>query len=344
MNKDRVSAQDIIDALAAKADVTKHLAEDFFKAFILAIEEVLLANDLVKIKNFGTFKLNWIAPRKSVNVQTGEDILIDGYYKVIFAPDKDLKELVNKPFSHLETVVLDEENTAEAEKKSEEINPLTSLSEQANEIKGLLSEIQMLSENKKEKEPQKEKLIMTETSKKEPENPEKTTIINVEEIHFAPEKKKRTWLWVLFVILLFLAIGAAFYFFCMPVQHWVNKNFFGHDTAVYDASREEWAKGEEAIVADEFQKVFDNRLDKYEILATEKLRRGSRLAYLAAKHYGSPYFWVYIYEINTDRVSDPDKIQSGTLILVPKLDPLLIDLNNPQVMEKALELREKYLK
>ena len=357
MNKDKISAQDIIDSLAVKTDLTKLQAEDFFKTLLATIEETLLANDFVKIKNLGTFKLNWVAPRKSVNVQTGEDIEIDGHYKVVFTPEKSLKEMVNKPFAHLESVVLDEEKTEE--KTVEEINPMASLAEQAGEIKDLLSEIQSMSPEKKE-----EKQVVAEEIIEKNEiaeqvfvpqennyniNDKKEEIMKEEEksteFYFEPEKKRRTGWWILLIILLLLGIAALCYFFCPSVQHWVNKTIFKHETVVSEVEKEET----ETVVfveetPDEFTQIFDSRFDNQETLARVRVNRGSRLAFLANRYYGSPHFWVYIYEANKDILSNPNVVQTGTIVKIPKLNPELIDLNNPRSLEAALQLREKYLR
>lgn len=156
MSKEKISSQEIIDMLASKASVSKRAAEEFLKVMISTVEEALLAGEVVKIKNFGTFKLHWNEPRKSVNVHTGEDILLAGYHKVTFVPDAILKDMVNEPFSHLEPVLLDApgENmvlTTVSEATDEELpEPLRIFTEQANEIKNLLSEIQALSPTPKD--------------------------------------------------------------------------------------------------------------------------------------------------------------------------------------------------
>ena len=80
MIKEKISSQEIIDLVASKASVSKRAAEEFLKVMIATVEEALLGGDVVKIKNFGTFKLQWNESRKSVNVQTGEEItLLAGY-------------------------------------------------------------------------------------------------------------------------------------------------------------------------------------------------------------------------------------------------------------------------
>jgi len=147
MNKEKISSQEIIDLVASKASVSKRAAEEFLKVMIASVEEGLQAGEVVKIKNFGTFKLQWNEPRKSVNVQSGEEILIAGYYKVVFVPDTALKEQVNEPFAHLEPVELDVQTKKNELIIEDEVasDPLRLFNEQAFEIKNLISEIQALS-------------------------------------------------------------------------------------------------------------------------------------------------------------------------------------------------------
>jgi len=152
MIKDKISSQEIIDLVSSKASVSKRAAEEFLKVMITSIEEALMAGEVVKIKNFGTFKLQWNEPRKSVNVHTGEDIVIPGYSKVTFVPDTILKNVVNEPFAHLEPVVLDgdDEDSDEIAVDEVALDPLRVLNEQAADIKGLLADIQALSPKKKQ--------------------------------------------------------------------------------------------------------------------------------------------------------------------------------------------------
>ena len=72
------------------------------------IQQSLEQDKLVKIKGLGTFKIIDVDDRESVNVNTGERVLIEGHPKITFVPDALMKELVNKPFSQFETVVLND--------------------------------------------------------------------------------------------------------------------------------------------------------------------------------------------------------------------------------------------
>ncbi|MFZ4581514.1 MAG: HU family DNA-binding protein [Paludibacter sp.] len=156
MSKDKISSQEMVEQIATKLSVSKRVAEEFLKSLFSEIEEALLKGESVKIKNLGTFKMQWNEPRKSVNVQTGEVIIIDGYNKVTFTPDSDLKEAVNEPYSHLEPVELDGQEVPSFEIEKPIIQTpetLRNLTEQASEIKDILSEIQSLSAKKQESEP-----------------------------------------------------------------------------------------------------------------------------------------------------------------------------------------------
>lgn len=76
-----------------------------------------------------------------------------------------------------------------------------------------------------------------------------------------------------------------------------------------------------------------------EYIAKERIVFGRNLAQMALKYYGSRDFWVYIYQANKENVSNPNKISFGTLIRIPKLDASLIDLNNPECVDKAKVLQ-----
>ena len=107
MSDEKVNVSDLTDALARRTTITKKNAEAFVAAFQDIFQEGLLRDKNVKITGLGTFRLQWVEPRRSVNVQTGEAIEIAGHYKVVFVPETSLKERVNEPFSHLETTSMD---------------------------------------------------------------------------------------------------------------------------------------------------------------------------------------------------------------------------------------------
>lgn len=110
---ERLTIQDLIDLLAAKHSMTKKDAEAFVKEFFLLIEQALENEKAVKIKGLGTFKLIDVDRRESVKVTTGERFQIKGHTKVSFSPDTNLRDTINKPFAHFETVLLNENTILE---------------------------------------------------------------------------------------------------------------------------------------------------------------------------------------------------------------------------------------
>ena len=105
---EKITLQDLINLFSEKQGINKKDAEVFVRTMFELIEEALATEKYVKIKGFGTFKLTEVDSRESVNVNTGERIEIQGHTKISFTPDATMKDLINKPFSHFETVVLNE--------------------------------------------------------------------------------------------------------------------------------------------------------------------------------------------------------------------------------------------
>lgn len=104
----KTALQLIADTVAKKHKITVKEAEKFVSAMFDVMNEGLKTDKLVKVKGLGTFKVQAVKPRESVNVNTGERVLIEGHDKVSFTPDATMKELVNKPFAQFETVVLND--------------------------------------------------------------------------------------------------------------------------------------------------------------------------------------------------------------------------------------------
>lgn len=100
--------QDLAAAIAKKHGLEQDKTEVLVKTFFETIEGGLYEDKSVKIKGLGTFKVVEVEPRESVNVNTGERVVIEGHEKINFSPEAALKDLVNKPFAQFETVVLND--------------------------------------------------------------------------------------------------------------------------------------------------------------------------------------------------------------------------------------------
>lgn len=94
--------------VSEKHKVNQREAVKFVRAFFDVLNEGLQEQKLVRVRGLGTFKVIDVKDRESVDVNTGERIVIEGRSKISFVPDNMMKELVNKPFSQFETVVLND--------------------------------------------------------------------------------------------------------------------------------------------------------------------------------------------------------------------------------------------
>ena len=128
-----MTIQEIAKILIEKNKLSQKDANKFAAAMFEIIQQRLDSEGLVKVKGLGTFKMIRVEARESVSVRTGERVMIDSHAKVTFTPDATMKELVNKPFSQFDTVILNdgvefddladdltEEELAEVERMEEE--------------------------------------------------------------------------------------------------------------------------------------------------------------------------------------------------------------------------------
>lgn len=104
----KISLSDLAQRLVEKSGISLQDAELFIRKMFDVANEGLQSDKLVKMKWLGTFKVMAVKDRESVDVNTGERIIIEGRDKISFTPDNILKEIVNKPFAQFETVVVND--------------------------------------------------------------------------------------------------------------------------------------------------------------------------------------------------------------------------------------------
>lgn len=123
----KISLSDLVQRLAEKSGISQQDAELFIRKMFDVANEGLQSDKLVKMKWLGTFKVMAVKDRESVDVNTGERIIIEGRDKISFTPDNILKEIVNKPFAQFETVVVnDGVNFDEIDRKFENAEEVSS--------------------------------------------------------------------------------------------------------------------------------------------------------------------------------------------------------------------------
>ena len=135
----KLNVFDLSGVLMSKNGLGDKESRRFVKAIFDVIQECLDEEKVVKVKGLGTFKIIEVDDRESINVNTGERVLIEGHSKLTFTPDSVMKEIVNKPFSQFETVILNDgvdfpepaiEEPISEEPISEEPIPEDSISEE----------------------------------------------------------------------------------------------------------------------------------------------------------------------------------------------------------------------
>ena len=341
-------------AIAQRINADEQEVAQFMNALAPAITKALQEDRQVRITNFGTFKLQSIAPRKSININTGESFTIPGYDKLTFTPESSIKELIG--------------NLNEAPKQTmDDTTPLKKLDEQATEIVGILSDLgqaPVVAENKpteetshseeqtdenQQNESNVEPIVepiaeQTNTYTTMTEEKKEEIIVNDEPTKETNGKKSRTWLVVGITVLLFAILLALVFLF-------IGNRFVAWVEGLHDKN------GQTEIV--EAQEVADVQLAPEDIqsepvstlpypyvytefIAEERLPKGSRLAWLARKYYNERDLWVFIFEANRDVVEHPSDIIIGTRIRIPKLPEELQDLSNPELRNLVDRLAEEY--
>ena len=245
----KTALQLIADAVAKKHKITVKEAEKFVSAIFDVVNEGLKTDKLVKVKGLGTFKVQAVKPRESVNVNTGERVLIEGHEKVSFTPDATMKELVNKPFAQFETVVLNDgvdfadiESKSDDEEKAENTDEIVVSAEEiadSDEEKVETKEeitAEIIDEQPAEEVPQqaveipmvavetKEEIAEEREEEQKESVEEKETVVEVPKVNAFPIEKPKKINWLLWSSVAF-AVIAVMYFFGYK---------FGKDAALRD--------------------------------------------------------------------------------------------------------------
>ncbi len=387
---DKLSWSELRRALAQRANISEKDANTFLTAFNAQLLEALKTEKQVKINGLGTFKLQAVAPRKSVDVTTGSEITIEGYNKVSFVPEAGVKELIEK---------------VEAGEAVEALEPIQKLGAQADEIVDILGDLGELPKEEKAEEPVEEAAPVEEPKEEEPKEEEpkeeepvaeepkaeepivaEPVIAEVpaeepkeeeqkEEVEplivlEKPAKKKNYFLRALlifFIILLILCV-VGYFFLRKQVCEWfdilkekVDKiELFNkcsapseeveaaaaedelvlevpeetaEQVAESEAPKAEVQKDQKAEAKPVATKKEEPKKAKYEeLLLTEEITEGSRLAWISRKYYGHPDYWPYLYDANRDRIDNPSNVPVGTQIRVPKLTKAQRDMTSSEYL------------
>lgn len=408
MAENKLSWTELRRALATRANVTEKEANTFLNAFNAQLVEALKQDKQVKVNGLGMFKLQAVAPRKSVNVTTGEEIIIDGYNKIAFVPEAGVKELIEK------AGVLG----ATAEALDLANDPIQKLGAQADEIVGILGE---LGQNPQEEPtpapepiPEPTPVVEAPTPKPEPEpepepepvvvpEPEPVVVpepeptpepapepvfyvpgvnVNVQTEQPKPEKPKKNYHLMrdtlICVVILLLILLFGYFFMREQMGGWIEKwmqpkpqteqvepaaeepvvatDSIAQEAETIEMTAEESAADEDMISQEQILAEFLQASGEIEgedeeeitlgptseyprLIKVERIREGSRLAWISKRYYGAKIYWPYLYDANKDHLDDPNDIEVGTPIRIPKLTKTQLDTTNATTIANLEFLR-----
>ena len=345
MANEKLTWLELRKAVAEYANISEQEAGQFLNALLDGVIEGLKVDKQVKIKGLGSFSLKAVAPRKSVNIATGETFTIEGYNKLTFSAESMLKESVEKRLEQPRTgAVLSELNN----------DPLKKLGEQADEIVDILAELGQavtkpsleVEEVVEVPEVSKEETAETieESASVEPvEEPAETPTAEVEKqpiVKPAPAPKPtckcHKWAcWVIFAALLLGIAGTGFYFRETIMQWW---------QCVQDCQQAtEEVVVEEVVEEPIVVSLADQPREYVNFIGIERVGQDSRLAWIAYKYYAQKDLWVFIYEANRDLIKHPSKVHPGVYIRIPELSEEYRNLYNPELRQLVDSLATMYL-
>ena len=364
MANDKLTWTELRKAVAEYANTSEQEAGQFLNALLEGVVEGLKTDKQVKIKGLGSFSLKAVAPRKSVNIATGETFTIEGYNKLTFSAESMLKESVEKRLEQPKTeAVMAEINN----------DPIKKLGEQATEIVDILAELgQAVNKPSLEEEEVLEvPTVLKEEIEETTEEPaleptdepkeevaeepaEEVTEEQVEEVveerveepakeepiqepTCKPTCKCHKWVcWVIGALLLLGVVGTGVYFRATLMQWW---------QCMQDCQ----PTTEEVTVVEEVVEVKKLTLaekprEYVNFIGIEQVGKDSRLAWIAYKYYAQKDLWVFIYEANRDIIKHPSHVREGQVIRIPELSEEYRNLYNPELKQLVDSLAVEYLK
>ena len=328
MANEKLTWLELRKAVAEYANISEQEAGQFLNALLNGVVEGLKVDKQVKVKGLGSFSLKAVAPRKSVNIATGETFTIEGYNKLTFSAESLLKESVEKRLEQPQTgAILTELNN----------DPLKKLGEQADEIVDILAELgQAVSKPSLEVEEVSEVPDIPEVTEI-PEDEVKEVLIEApKEPVNKPTCKCHKWIcWAIFAVILLGIAGTGLYFRETITQWW---------QCVQDCQQVTEEIVIEEVTEDPVKVPLADQPREYvNFIGIERVGQDSRLAWIAYKYYAQKDLWVFIYEANRDLIKDPTYIRPGQHIRIPELSEEYRNLYNPELRQLVDSLATKYL-
>jgi len=329
----KINLQQLARILAKKKGISNKVAEAFLKEFFDSIVQNVTTDKLVKVKGLGTFKLIEVLDRESVNVNSGERIVIPGHSKLSFTPETALKDLINKPFADFQAVVLNEGTSIEEMERVPEATPDSQLpsDEEPNAVDDEEQEVgtepvQKLASVQESEEPEPtpepapvavpEPALEPEPASAPEPTPEPAPasepLAKEEPISLSvPEEKgNRLWYWILGLLLICVLGFVAFKTLSNPSSV----------EEVVDTEPQVEVPVEAPAPEEQYAQVPNGEYKIVGTLKTHIMKPGEFITRIAIQEYGDKEFAQYIIVHNA--FPDPDNVPVDMEIKLPKLQKI----------------------
>jgi len=261
------------------------------------MKAALMRGEDLHINGLGTFKMKTMKARKSVDVTTGEAIILPETDRLTFTMSSSLDDLwsdtPNKPKAGMD--------------------PIQKLSEQADEIMDIIGEIKAI-------EQEGEKAIGQEGEEAIEREDEKAK-------RQEGEKKQRLWLTAgITVVAFIILLTGLVFFFQYKIEQWLINLREQAEMVEVEQMTDNRSQVTDTIETTEAIETTQVNYREYtEFIGTEQMHQDSRLAWMAYRYYGNKKLWVFIYDANKDHISTPQHIAVGTPIRIPKLSQEILN-------------------
>jgi nucleoid DNA-binding protein len=345
----KISLQELTDTIAAQSGFSKRFTESFLRELVLVIQENLEKDGIVKVKGLGTFKLIWNESRKSVDVSTGDSIVLPGHYKVSFVADAAVKQQINAPYAHLDTVMGGAEIISEVE--DEDKGELRVEKGESNELQDELMNAEINSPTHQiTASPERSEINSESPNNQITESPARS------DSNSASPSKKKWWVAMVVLMLLCLLGAAGFYWrnILIPQQNTMLPSQIKAPVVVVRVDTAEQVLKDTLDASDAVKEdtvaVPELTLDSYTyqdalnapVREVVTVIDGSRLTMVAYRAFGHKAFWVYVYDANRKVLQNPNAVEKGMQLVIPDLPLSIVNPKSQLCIDKALELAKQY--
>jgi nucleoid DNA-binding protein len=293
---EKLTTKEMIVRIVEKSGMTKKITSDLLRILPELIESALARDGELRIAGLGIFKLKWVKARRARNLKTGESVEVPAHNKVVFYPQKGLKEIVNEEYRHLTYQVIEGKDETVSH-QSPVVSPIT--------------------EKKADKEP-----VVTP-----PEPPDGKATESIEPER--PDYRSRKMIyWVIPFVFVVIALLIVIFYMrnCQDELKFPRKASDSQEQVIKpsetappsqvpmqeDTSVTEPVESPEEVAPEPPAKGFPQQL--YTVTP------GKYLFQIARETYGDPFLWSLIYKENQAKISDPEQVINGIELVIPSLE------------------------